>query len=144
MAVCIYIVIRLIYVLTRYKLPTIRCILFLMKRFVKKYLSTHHYLAVLRRQPSHMQHVYAAFFAGAVTVLIAAIILYFDYGFWHERYSRTELVETNAVVEDSMVTVQSPTEMLGGFFKEASQRLQSIKTGSSSLLEGKDVYTREK
>lgn len=89
-----------------------------------------------------MQHVYAATFAGAITALAAATILYFDYGFWHERYSRNEVVEVQTV-NDPLVTVQSPGEMIGGFFKEASQKLKAINTSSSSILEGKETYKRE-
>jgi hypothetical protein len=116
-----------------------------MKRLLKKYekyLSIHYYVIALRRQPSHMQHVYAAVFAGFITVLLGVMILYFDYGFWHERYSREETLEEVQVPSVAPVEVRSPGDMLGGFFKEARSRLDTIKTSSSSLLEGKETYNR--
>ena len=61
---------------------------------MKKYGSIKHYIAFLRRQPAHMQHIYAVIFAGSITALLAAIILYVDYGFWHERYVRNEEAAT--------------------------------------------------
>jgi hypothetical protein len=91
--------------------------------------------------------MYAATFAGIVTGLVAVAILYFDYGFWHERYSRTEQLSTASIqtktVDDDMVTVQSPGEMIGDFFKEASTKLQTIKVTKPEMLEGKEVYIKE-
>jgi len=121
-----------------------------MKRYIKKYqkyISIHHYISVAKQQPAHIQRVYAATFAGIVTGLVAVAILYFDYGFWHERYSRTEQLTTSSVltktVDEDMVTVQSPGEMIGDFFKEASTKLQTIKVTRPDMLEGKEVYTKE-
>lgn len=117
-----------------------------MKHLLKKYekfLSIHHYITFLRRQPEHMQHVYAAIFAGSITMIIAAFILYVDYGFWHETYSRQEVIEVKDTTEP-MVTVQSPGDMMGGFFKEARDRVQTINISSpSNVLKGTDSYTRE-
>ncbi len=111
-------------------------------KFYKKYFSLKHWIAFFRRQPNHMQHVYAALFAGSITAVIAVAILYFDYGFWRERYSRTEIVK-ESVVKNSPQEVEtvSPGEMMGGFFKEASARVQSIKNQKIELLQGKEVYS---
>jgi len=113
-------------------------------KFYKKYFSLRHWLAFLRRQPSHMQHMYAVAFSATITAMIGAGILYFDYGFWHERYSRSETVATttikNVAVQDETV---SPGEMMGDFFKEASVRIQSLKDQKVDLLEGKEVYINE-
>ncbi len=120
-----------------------------MKRILKKYetyLSIRHYISVLRRQPAHMQHVYAIIFAGSITALIAGVILYTDYGFWREKYNRNEVLEVQVETDttDPMVTVESPAKMIGGFFREASVKLKSIDvTVPDGLLEGKDNYTRE-
>ncbi len=120
-----------------------------MKRSLKKYekyLSVHHYLSVMRRQPAHMRHVYAAVISGTITMFIAAIILYFDYGFWHEKYLRAEAVETIDEMKDtgtSSVTVQSPSEMVGAFFREASEKIKVINLDRPSFLDGKDVYRKE-
>jgi hypothetical protein len=90
-----------------------------------------------------MQHLYAILFAGCITGLIAMVILYFDYGFWHERYTRAEDIVEVHTTGDPMVTVQSPGEMIGGFFREASDKLKNINVSSTSLLEGKDTYSRD-
>lgn len=133
-----------------YNLPPVFIVYYsLMKRILKKYekyLSIRHYISVLRRQPAHMQHVYAIIFAGSITALIAGVILYTDYGFWREKYNRNEVLEVQEETDttDPMVTVESPAKMIGGFFREASVKLKSIDvTVPDGLLEGKDNYTRE-
>lgn len=111
-------------------------------KFYKKYFSLKHWLAFLRRQPNHMQHMYALLFSGVVTAILGAAILYFDYGFWHERYSRSEVMVTNTEVKAAPeVTTISPGEMLGSFFKEATIRVQAIK--ETTILEGKEIYLKE-
>jgi hypothetical protein len=116
-----------------------------MNRAIKKYekyLSPHHYLAVLRRAPVHMQHAYAALFAGVITTILTSVVLYFDYGFWHDKYNRDEVVETQTT-GDPLVTVKSPGEMIGSFFKEAGDKIKTINVSSSTLPTGKENYTRE-
>jgi hypothetical protein len=114
--------------------------------FIKKYFSPHHYIVWLKKQPAHMQHVYAAVFAGSVTVMLAAVILYFDYGFWHEKYNRNESLtesysSTNTKQED--LTVQSPSDMIGSFLKEAHNKFTSIGSESKSgFLQEKETYIR--
>lgn len=90
--------------------------------------------------------MYAAIFAGSITVIIAGVILYVDYGFWHEKYRRSDVVEISdtKTVDDPMVTVVSPTAMIGSFFKEASEKVKTINFSvPDGILEGKDSYTRE-
>jgi hypothetical protein len=113
-------------------------------KFYKKYFSLRHWLAFLRRQPTHMQHMYAVTFAGLVTAMLGALILYFDYGFWHERYSRSESTRIEAKQEPAKEVVQasSPGDMMGSFFKEASERIGAIK--DIRPLEGKEVYVKER
>ncbi len=120
-----------------------------MKRFIKqyeKYLNLRHYITILRRQPMHVRHVYAAFFSGVITLLLAASILYFDYGFWHETYVRGEveiMEKENNVNDNSEVETRSPKEMLGDFFNEAGDKLKNISISSTTLPTGKDTYRRE-
>ena len=119
-----------------------------MKHFFRKYekyFSLHHYIAVMRRQPAHMRHVYAAIFAGGCTCILAATILYFDYGFWHERYSRSDTLEVTEVknINDSQISVLSPGAMISDFFKEAIVKLGTIDLSRKNLLEGKDIYIKE-
>ena len=117
-----------------------------MKKILRKYelyLSPKHWLIVLRRQPSHMKHVYAALGAGLITAGLAALILYVDYGYWHEKYSRGEGDGTEPVAEE-MVNVVSPGKMIGAFFQEASKKVKEIDlTVPEGILEGKDNYTKE-
>lgn len=113
-----------------------------MKKYVKKYISLTHWLAFLRRQPKHMQHVYALTISGIITTMIAASILYIDYGFWHERYDEREtLVVVDTYEPQSQVVPESPMEMLSRFFGEARVQLQNVNTSGKQLLEGKEVYT---
>ena len=117
-----------------------------MKHFLKKherFLSVYHYIALLRRQPEHLQHLYAIIFAGSITILLAAVILYVDYGFWHEKYSRADGIEVIDTTEP-MVTVRSPGDMIGSFFTEASNKLKTIDVSASAeVLTGKETYTNE-
>ncbi len=91
-----------------------------------------------------MQHMYAAIFAGSVTVLLAVAILYFDYGFWHERYHRTDTVEVVLSQEkNSNAVTESPGEMVEGFFKEVSKRVKEIGVSGEEVFDGKDVYRKD-
>lgn len=112
---------------------------------MKRYFSIKHYLTFLRKQPEHMQHVYAVTFASVITVIFAAVILYVDYGFWHERYDRNEVVtvKDTEVRTDQMVTVQSPGAMISSFFKEASLQLDAINAKGAPFLRGKDEFVRD-
>lgn len=117
-----------------------------MKRYLKKYTSLKLYLAFLRRQPTHMQHVYAIIFAGSITLLIASIILYVDYGFWHERYVRKD----DIVIASSTETIarptpipESPLEMFSRFMDEAKVQFNAIGTGGQELLKGKETYVND-
>ncbi len=113
-------------------------------KFHKKYLNLKYWLDFLRRQPNHLQHMYAVIFAGTITAMIAMGILYFDYGFWREKYSRTDTIATTTIknLPEEEETI-SPGEMFGNVFKEATVRVQEIKNQKIDLLEGKEVYVNE-
>lgn len=116
-----------------------------MRKHLQKFTSFKSYIAFLRRQPKHVQHVYAAIFAGGITTLIAVIILYVDYGFWRERYLREDVVivsTTTAVVSntDNYIDPESPSKMFSRFFGEAGNRLKNISTSPQNLLKGKESY----
>lgn len=90
-----------------------------------------------------MQHVYALVFAGSITATIAFVILYVDYGFWHERYIRDDLtVVSTSTIEASpeVSTPDSPSKMLSRFFGEARDRLHTIDVSGSEMLQGKETY----
>lgn len=91
-----------------------------------------------------MQHVFALAVSGAVTTLLGIGILYFDYGFWRERYSRSETATINTTIsKKEEVTTVSPGQMLGGLFKEASVRIEAIKNDKIISLDGKEIYSKE-
>jgi hypothetical protein len=106
---------------------------------MKRYFSLKHYISLLRRQSKHMQHVYAFIFAGTITALIAAVILYTDYGFWHDRYIRDD----SALVVKSTTPMESPSKALSNFWSEAYEKFHAIGSVSGSLLEGKEVYVKD-
>lgn len=83
--------------------------------------------------------MHAAFFAGSITVILASLILYYDYGFWHEQYSRGDFGDTSA---SSTVITETPMESFGRFLGEAKARLGGIKDGAGAFLESKEVYTK--
>ena len=110
-----------------------------MKRYLKKYLSPHHWLAFLRRQPAHMQKVYSAIIAGTITAAIAAVILYVDYGFWHEKYLSDKIVAQIASTTEAQP--ESPSEMFSRFVQDARTQFSAINTSGKEMLEGKEIYT---
>ena len=85
-----------------------------------------------------MQHVHAVAFAGIITTLIAGVILYADYGFWHETY----VAEDALVVTDIGTREESSGYSWGSFFAEAKERFANIGTTSASFLEGKETYKK--
>lgn len=98
-----------------------------------------HFLAYLRRQPRHIQHVYSILIAGSITGIITAFILYTDYGFWHERY----IAQNEDGSTATPVVLESPSEMISRFWNEAKSQVGSIKTTGDSLLIGTDTYKKD-
>jgi hypothetical protein len=110
-----------------------------MKRHIKKYFSLNHYVAVLRKHPAHLQHVYALIFAGSITSLIAFVILYTEYGFWHEKYVREESV----IVEVEQTTLPpKPSELFFRFLDDAKVEFDAISATGSNFFDGKETYIR--
>ncbi len=89
-----------------------------------------------------MQHVYAVFFSGAVTLFLGAFILYFDYGFWRDKYSAQDSIVVEKQQEKDVETI-SPGQMMDGFLKEVGVRMQALKSTKDTLLEGKELYTKD-
>lgn len=94
----------------------------------------------MRNSPKHIQQLHALVFSASVTVFLAVCILYFDYGFWHERYQKNEEVTTEQKIEEKSL---SPTSLFSDFFKEAGEKLDTVKEGGSALLEGKESYSNK-
>jgi hypothetical protein len=111
-----------------------------MKRHLKRYTSLTHYIEFLRKQPEHVQHVYAVIFAGSITILLACVILYVDYGFWHEKYIKSRDDTSDLTVTPS--EPESPGTMFSRFFGEAQDRFKTIDTSGSDFLKGKETFTR--
>ena len=113
---------------------------------LKKYFSLRHYLSVMRRAPKHMKHVYSFVFASAVTLLLVCIILYVDYGFWHDKYDSSQ--DLTAVGTNTRETKpESPGAMTGRFWAEIESKWASVNQEGAnigkSLFESKDTYKRE-
>ncbi len=89
-----------------------------------------------------MQHVYAVTFSAIITSFFASIILYYDYGFWHERYSRTDSLVIQAK-PDEVTKTQSPGELMGSFLKEVKEKVGVLQASSSNILQNKEVYTKD-
>lgn len=100
------------------------------------------YLKYIRRQSKHIQHIHAFIFAGSITFVIAAVILYYDYGFWHEHYNRdTDVVAATSTSSDLGLN-ESPLDALSRFFKEAKNQFNSITSTSGGILEGRESYSK--
>lgn len=102
------------------------------------------YVRYLRRQSLYVQEIHALVFAASITLVVAGCILYYDYGFWHDVYVRTEgmdVVTVDTVKQEALLSDESPGEMISGFFSEAKTRFGSLGKEGVSLLQGKEVYT---
>ncbi len=105
----------------------------------KKYSFLHRYLSHVRKAPEQLQEVHAVLFSIAVTALLGAAVLYFDYGFWHERYTKSDDETLHKIEEKS----DSPITMFSSLFDEAKDKLQTIQSGGGSILEGKKSYSKK-
>ncbi|MDB5260080.1 MAG: hypothetical protein JWN37_311 [Candidatus Nomurabacteria bacterium] len=92
------------------------------------------YVRHIRRQSKHMQHMHAFIFAGIITAIVAGIILYTDYGFWHETY----IGESAPAVTQE--TAAPPGEVFSNFWSEARSQFSNIGSSTASLIEGKETY----
>lgn len=97
------------------------------------------YIKYMRRQGKHIQRMHAFIFAGTITFSIAAVVLYYDYGFWHDRYSRNE---GSLTVTSTTTMHETPSEALSRFFGEAKNQFTTIKKPSVSIFEGKETYSK--
>lgn len=96
------------------------------------------YITYMRRQAKHVQHLHAFIFAGSITFVIAAIILYSDYGFWHERYNRND---TSAITSTTEMA-ESPIKVLSRFFGEAHSQFKGVASSSGGFFEGRETYIK--
>lgn len=101
------------------------------------------YFSYLRGQSFEMQQIHATLFAGVVTLLLAYMVFYSDFGWGAERYSATQTQEVVSAKQSIEEDSPSPVEFISSFAREAKARLDLVGTGSSSLFESKETYTRE-
>lgn len=104
-------------------------------KFVLKHFTFRYYIKYMRKQSKHVQHLHAIFFAGLITAAIAFVLMYTEYGFWHETYRADNLDTSSEEQEESM--------SFSSFLQEAANRFHSIGSSSSTFLEGKETYTKE-
>lgn len=97
------------------------------------------YVKYLRRQSVYMQQLHALVFASVITFMVAFLILYYDYGYFHDIYVQKD--DTIEVVQTEKAP--SPTEALSGFITEAKSRFGAIGASGADLLYGKDVYVNK-
>lgn len=104
-----------------------------------KHFTLRHYIRYVKRQNKHVQHIHGFVFAGIITGLIAFVILYTDYGFWHETY----IADDSQMAADPAYVSESPSESLGRFWMEAKEQFSHVGSSSANFLEGKETYTKE-
>ncbi len=105
----------------------------------KKHSFVSRYVSHVRRSSKHVQQIHAVAFSGGITMLLAWGILYFDYGFWHERYDSKRV----AVEEKIEETSKSPVEVFSQFVTEVGNKIDVLKSGGNALLEGKETYSQK-
>jgi hypothetical protein len=98
-------------------------------------LSYKGYVRYLRKQSIYMQQLHALVFAATITGVTAFLILYYDYGFFHDVY-----IQKSASAEEQTADIPSPMEAFTSFLSEAKGRFESIGQGGSGFLEGKATY----
>lgn len=98
-----------------------------------------HYLRHVRKQSKHIQHLHAIAFAGTITALIAGVILYADYGFWHETYRSDDLL----VEMEEQASQQSEGKSFSSFLMEAKVRFNDIGSAGADFFEGTESYTKD-
>lgn len=96
------------------------------------------YFHFLQKQPHYVQKIHAGFFAGVITLFLAFIWLYYEYGFWNEKYNRTE--ETVKAQQEQKYLNTSPFDMLSNIYNEGILRAKQINISPSSLLESSTTY----
>ena len=105
-------------------------------------LSLRGYVRHVRRQNKHIQHMHAFVFASVITGVVVGLILYYDYGFWHDVYVNTE--NTTPIAGDTLNDKgESPLESFSRLFQEAKLRLGEVGNSGQMLLEGTEVYRNE-
>jgi hypothetical protein len=113
--------------------------LYTSKHMSKKRSFFSRYVQHVRSSSIHVQQIHAVIFAGGLTVALAVTVLYFEYGFWREKYDSKEVV----IKQNIEVKSVSPVGMFSTLIKDAGSQISAIKEGGGSFLEGKEVYSKK-
>jgi hypothetical protein len=96
------------------------------------------YFRFLQRQPHYVQKFHAGFFALLITLAIAFTYLYYNYGFWNDKYNFTDQTQTQQ--ENSDQITESPFDVLKNIYKEAMSRAGMINFSPKDLLTSTTTY----
>lgn len=97
------------------------------------------YVRHVRKQNPHIQRVHAVVFAGTITALLGAAILYTQYGFWHNSYERSD---EKIVQETVQAEVGSPAEIFGRLFAESKVRFKHAISSIDPLTGEGETFDR--
>lgn len=101
-------------------------------------LSLRSYIRHVRKQGEHVQRFHAIIFAGTITLLLAALILYAQYGFWHTVYDSKEVV----IREEEPVAFGSPLETFSRLLAEGKTRFREALRTTSPLTGEGETFDR--
>lgn len=101
-----------------------------------------HYISFLRRQHVRVQQIHSLLLAGVITVLLAIIVLYSQYGFFHTRYDRNKIIAEEKITSETPQKLESPSEMLSNLFKEGQVRFSNIGSSTFNFFDNKEVYIK--
>jgi hypothetical protein len=104
-----------------------------------KNFTINRYIRYVKHQNKHIQHIHGFIFAGIITSAIAFVVLYTDYGFWHETYIAEDALNAGG----SAYVSESPSQSFSRFWSEAKEQFGRIGSTGANLLEGKDTYIKE-
>ncbi len=97
------------------------------------------YFRYLQRQPHYAQKIHAGFFAGIITLAIAGVWLYYQYGFWNDKYVIEGLpAQTGGdeqITEVKNNISESPLDVLKNIYNESIFHAKSINISPKTLME---------
>lgn len=97
------------------------------------------YFRYLQRQPHYVHKIYAGFFAGIITLAIAGIWLYYQYGFWNDKYVIDNGNDIDKIEVQNNIS-ESPLNVLKNIYNESIIRYKFINISPKSFLESSTTY----
>jgi len=98
------------------------------------------YIRHVRRQKPHIQQLHAALFAGTITLILALLILYLEYGYWHTSYNRS--YHASSTNNDETVLTETPSQTIARLWGEGKDRLIGIQSSFHPLTGGGTTFDR--